>query len=370
MRSGNVQTRIVDDHTVLVFTPNFVKSEEERDGERTPRAGNNVTQETNTTASQNTAVGRDALFSNTTGNQNTAVGYNSLDANTNGVENVAVGTNAMGSNTSGHFNTAVGRDALFSNTSGDRNVAVGQNSLDANTSGAYNTAVGQGALTKCTTGQQNTATGSDALEDVTTGNYNNGFGRLAGYQITTGQHNVCIGQRAGYNITTGNRNVNIGHECRPSAAGGEQEVVIGYAVVGKGTRTFFVSSDSGVYHGGNTTTWTTTSDRRIKKNIIDNSEGLALINQIAVKNFEYKTAAEIESDGELPSSEAIGKEGTQIGVIAQELQQVRSSWVTTRENGTLSVTGSDEIIWHLVNSVKELSAENEALKARLDAAGI
>ena len=95
-----------------------------------------------------------------------------------------------------------------------------------------------------------------------------------------------------------------------------------------------------------------------------------MINQIAVKNFEYKTAEEIESAGEVPVTDTVDKTGTQIGVIAQELQEVRSSWVTTRDNGTLAVTGSDEIIWHLVNAVKELSAENTALKARLDAGGL
>ena len=107
-----------------------------------------------------------------------------------------------------------------------------------------------------------------------------------------------------------------------------------------------------------------------KKNIVDNNEGLSLINQIAVKNFEYKTAEEIESAGEVPAHEAVSKTGMQIGVIAQELQEVRSNWVTTRDNGTMSVTGTDDIVWHLVNSVKELSAENAALKARLDAAGL
>jgi len=65
----------------------------------------------------------------------------------------------------------------------------------------------------------------------------------------------------------------------------------------------------------------------------------------------------------------VDKTGTHIGVIAQELQEVRSSWVTTRESGTMAVN-SDEITWHLVNAVKELSAENAALKARLDAAGL
>ena len=150
----------------------------------------------------------------------------------------------------------------------------------------------------------------------------------------------------------------------------QQQIVLGVSITAKGDRTFFVGSDNGVYHGGNTTTWSTTSDRRIKKNIVDNNEGLSLINQIAVKNFEYKTAEEIESAGEVPAHEAVSKTGTQIGVIAQELQEVRSSWVTTRDNGTMSVTGTDDIVWHLVNAVQELSAENAALKARLDAAGL
>ena len=77
----------------------------------------------------------------------------------------------------------------------------------------------------------------------------------------------------------------------------------------------------------------TTSDRRIKKNIVDNNEGLSLINQIAVKNFEYKTAEEIESDGEVPSTDAVAKTGVQIGVIAQETarRSQRYCWVTTRD---------------------------------------
>ena len=185
-----------------------------------------------------------------------------------------------------------------------------------------------------------------------------------------GNRNTCLGHLAGTNITEASDSICIGHNTQVNGGTTSSQIVIGSSGVAKGNRTFFVNSDLGVFHGGNTTTWSTTSDRRIKKNIEDNSEGLALINQIAVKNFEYKTAAEIEADGEVDVTDAVPKTGTQIGVIAQELQSVRSSWVTTRDNGTLSVTGADEIIWHLVNAVQELSAENTALKARLDAAGI
>ena len=63
-------------------------------------------------------------------------------------------------------------------------------------------------------------------------------------------------------------------------------------------------------------------------------------------------------------SAAIDKTGTQIGVIAQELQSVRESWVEQSSTGVLKVETND-IIWHLVNSVKELSAQNDALAAEV-----
>jgi len=168
-------------------------------------------------------------------------------------------------------------------------------------------------------------------------------------------------------LTTGNNNIYIGPYSQASASGITVEYVLGYGLTGKGSNTVYIGGQNGAYSQTNSTAWSTTSDRRIKKNIVDNNEGLSLINQIAVKNFEYKTAEEIETDGEVPATDAVSKTGTQLGVIAQELQDVRSSWVTTRECGTLAVTGSGEIVWHLVNAVKELSAKNTALEARLAA---
>ena len=139
------------------------------------------------------------------------------------------------------------------------------------------------------------------------------------------------------------------------------EYVLGYNITGKGGQAVnFIGGSSGGYNEANSSSWSTTSDRRIKKNIVDNNEGLSVINQIAVKNFEYKTVKRLNL-WEVPVTDAVDKTGTQIGVIGQELQEVRSSWVTTRESGTMAVN-SDEIA-HLVNGVKELSAENEALKA-------
>ena len=76
----------------------------------------------------------------------------------------------------------------------------------------------------------------------------------------------------------------------------------------------------------------------------------------------HKTAEEVEAADEVPVTDAVSKTGTQIGVIAQELQEVRSNWVRTRDNGTLAVTGTDEIIWHMVNAIKELSTQVKQLQ--------
>ena len=65
----------------------------------------------------------------------------------------------------------------------------------------------------------------------------------------------------------------------------------------------------------------------------------------------------------------VNKEGSQLGVIAQEIQQVLPDTVTQLSTGALSVN-ADNVTWYLVNAVKELSAENTALKQRLDAAGL
>ena len=64
-----------------------------------------------------------------------------------------------------------------------------------------------------------------------------------------------------------------------------------------------------------------------------------------------------------------GKTETQIGIIAQELETVAPSCVTTNERGVKTVD-TDEIFWHMLNAIKELSTENTAMKARLDAAGL
>ena len=318
----------------------------------------------NTSGTKNSAIGRGTLRSNTTGSNNAALGYFALHLNSTGSHNVAMGHNALYANTASN-NTALGNSALAANTSGGTNTAVGDGAATTNTTGYQITSVGHASLYSNTTGYANAAVGYLALQDNNTGYHNAAMGAQCLLNVTSGIRNTGVGFNVGTVLTTGSYNVYLGAYAQASSSSVTFETVIGHNQTGKGTGTAFIDGSNGVYNRNNTSSWNTTSDRRIKKNIVDNNEGLSIINQIAVKNFDYKTAEEIEADGEVPVTEAVTKTGTQIGIIAQELQEVRSSWVITRDNGTLAVTGNDEIVWHLVNAVKELSAKNTALEARI-----
>tara|TARA_Y100001937_G_C6904362_1_gene234752 strand:- start:3 stop:557 length:555 start_codon:yes stop_codon:yes gene_type:complete len=168
-----------------------------------------------------------------------------------------------------------------------------------------------------------------------------------------------MGEDAGDDITTGSNNVIIGRQADASSATAASQTVIGTALTGKGDYTGYYAGSSGVYNSDNTSSWQTTSDERIKKNIVDNNVGLDKINQIRVRNFEYRTPEEVDST--LPSHLAVDKQGTQIGVIAQEILEVLPDVVRQTSLGCYSVN-PDNLTWYLINAVKELSAENTALK--------
>jgi hypothetical protein len=100
----------------------------------------------------------------------------------------------------------------------------------------------------------------------------------------------------------------------------------------------------------------------LKKNIVDNNQGLEKVSQIQVRNFEYRTEDEIT---DLPTNQAIKKEGIQLGVIAQELEAIAPEMVSTKSTGVKTVD-SDNLIWYLVNAIKELNAKVKELEARLN----
>jgi hypothetical protein len=345
----------------------------------------------NSTGSNNLAIGYQAGYSNTTGDIE-AFGYQALYANTTGIRLTAVGYSALGANSTGGYNTAVGFQALalnttatensslgyqagYSNTTGTENVSIGSSASYTSTTATANTAVGRRAL-YANTVSNNTAVGHSALAANTTGNFNVAVGSAAFPSVTTGAGNTAVGEGAGGTLATNNNCTFLGQRGLASGSAVQHEIVIGCNTTGKGSNTGFINPNSGgVYQGNNSGTWSTTSDRRLKKNIVDNTEGLNIVSQIRVRNFEYRLENEVT---ELPLHTVIKKEGLQLGVIAQELQEVCPDCVKTESTGVLSVD-SDNLTWHMINAIKELktlvdaqaalitgqSAEIVALKAKV-----
>ena len=322
-----------------------------------------------TSGGYNTLIGHQAGHAITSGNTNTAVGHHSLGTNTVGDRNTAVGSGALGtfnpsSNTDDN-NTAVGYGAANALTTGVHNIAIGGNALGGDpgpTTEDHNLAIGVGSMSgNINGGTYNVMVGNNTGDAITSGDSNTGVGYNTQTNVTTGSNNTSLGDDAMNDIDTGSGNVNIG-DGTGNGSNTNHSIVIGQAAQGKGSNTGFISPNGGaVYQGNNSSAWSTTSDRRIKKNIEDNNIGLEKINKIKVRNFEYRLPEEIT---ELPSHAAIKKEGVQVGAIAQEIQEVLPDTVVQTTHGVYSVN-PDNITWYLVNAVQELSSQVEELKDKI-----
>jgi hypothetical protein len=300
-----------------------------------------------TTGYDNTFLGGYAGRNNTSGFFNVSVGPGALLTNTTSTNNTTVGYLA-GTNVNGVYggNTLIGGGAGTGITTGYDNTIVGRSSMQATASGWGNTGVGARTLAALTTGNGNTAIGG----------YWDGNTYSALFNLTTGNGNSAVGVYALGGVTTGSYNIGIGYGTNPSAATDSNEIIIGAAngagVTGKGPNTAFITANGGSsYNGANTTVWVVASDQRLKKNIVDNTVGLEKIKQIRVRNFEYRLPEEIT---ELSTSSAITITGTQLGVIAQEIQVILPDCVIEESTGVLALD-TDNIKWHMVNAIKQLN---------------
>ena len=238
------------------------------------------------------------------------------------------------------------------------------------TQGNYALAIGQNALKGPT----------DASGD---GTNNLAIGHSAGLAVSTGERNILIGNYCCDLHTTGSGCVVIGDTIETTAVDTDQELRIA-GNDGSTTVTWVLGDSTGsCYQGDNASTWSTTSDQRLKREIEDATLGLDAINQVRVRTFRYIEKAtpitEIETV-ESPNPDDEGFERTNIvgyegentynldpeprrtGVIAQEIQEVFPEAVTENEKGHLTVN-HDSINWALIRAVQELSAKVEALEA-------
>ena len=313
---------------------------------QTNSGGSAPTTGTLSSATNNIGIGADVLSSITTADRCIVFGEESARGLTTGTDNVVIGSKAM------HTAAGVGTGTQR------MNVAIGHQCMGNIQDGANeNIGIGYQAL-----GPSNALSGE--------GNTSIGF--FSG-RVTSGDNNLMLGTGSG-NITTGSNNVIIGKASAASATADDQLVIS----AGDGTP-FWIKGDSAgsCYQGDNATTWSTTSDRRLKREIVDSTIGLDAINAVRIRNFRYVKKAEpiveteTNEDG-LEHERIVGYDGenrygldpepVRVGVIAQEFQEVFPDGVKENLNGHLTVN-PDSMNWALIKAVQELSAKVEALEA-------
>ena len=131
-----------------------------------------------------------------------------------------------------------------------------------------------------------------------------------------------------------------------------------------GIKTSAPTNDLSINGNANKTgggTWGTFSDRRIKKEIEDYTTGLDAILKIHPISYQYNDKS--------PFKNPVGDK-PMVGIIAQEMQQILPNTISTHKtehfDDLLEYNGS-ELTYTLVNAIKELYAQNQALKARVEA---
>ena len=254
---------------------------------------------------------------------------------------------------------------MTTNTAGgNQNVAVGNLTLDALTSADGCAAVGYRAGTTITTASAVTAIGFDA-----------------GRSINQGESNTAIGAYALYDTSAtvnGRWNTAVGAFSR-IAGDGDGGIVLGYNVSGAEGYTTLGKDADDIRAAHGTASWATVSDERAKKDIVDSTAGLSVINDLRPRIFKYKNKGDLPESFdayEEGSTEVYKNSNTNHGFIAQEVKSVIDNhpelkdgfkmW-DIREHSDQQEVGEAAIIPVLVKAVQELSAKVEAQQNEIDA---
>lgn len=254
-----------------------------------------------------------------------------------GSDNVGVGVSALNAITTGSRNIALGFDALITGTTVNDNIAIGDHSLRAAT----------------TISSQNVGIGTSTLAKITSGTSQNvAVGYIAGQEITSGYQNTIVGASAGITLTTGQNNVILGYGAEPASASSNNNVYLGN------------TSMSNLYFSGNIIA---TSDSRDKTDVVDSTYGVEFIEKLRPVEYTWNRRHLQPGDD---NDNINGKR--RVGLIAQELLEI----MPDNENEVLNLVNEDNperyhvgynnLIPILVKSVKDLKAEVDTLKQRMD----
>jgi trimeric autotransporter adhesin len=194
------------------------------------------------------------------------------------------------------------------------------------------------------------------------------MGRSAGEKNVDGFYNVSLGTFAGPSLPTLVNSGAIGNRATVSAS---NALVLGginglngataSTQVGIGTTApaylLHVNGSAAKPGGGS---WTVASDERLKQDVTNFTDGLALIEKIKPVWFRYNGKASLPTDKKY------------VGVIAQQMQKIAPYMVgefvytdTLGKQEKYLDYDANALTYMLVNAVKELKQENQELKTQL-----
>lgn len=365
----------------------------------------------NTEGESNVYIGADAGLSNTLGNYNVFIGSTSGSSNIEGTSNVFLGESSGYSNTYGNSNVFIGNESGYSNETGDYNVFMGEVAGWANTTGKDNVFIGASAGENNIDGNYNVFMGSSSGNSNTTGSYNVFMGELSGYSNEGGISNVFIGKEAGTSNSTGSYNVFLGTLTGQDNTFGQQNVFLGQeagnantignynVAIGTlsgssntvGSSNVFIGHKAGIdeeesnrlYIDNNGLPWDEAfiygefdnnylrfyadvdvagilyyydifgkSDERLKTDIADLSGQLGKVMALRPVTYNWNTT--------LVPKGAVSP-GSQIGLIAQEVEKLFPDLVQTDKKGEKAVNYT-KLSVVLIEAIKEQQAVIESLK--------
>lgn len=245
-----------------------------------------ITDPSNNTGFGINALNKNGLVASQRGEKNTAIGFEALKNmdNNNGNNNTALGYQAHLWNNDGHENTALGAQAMINYSGGFGNTVVGYQALKGSASGRL--------------GNYNTVIGHNALPDLATTNTSG----------DAGSYNVAIGYEAAKGHTNIKEELFIQNH-KASGTSPADPLIWGdfnfrkvqlFVRNHSTTNKFWVNNSA-----GGTSAWSSSSDKRLKKNISTIPNALEKIKKLRGVNFEWKK----------PDTH---REGLQMGFIAQE----------------------------------------------------
>jgi len=342
----------------------------------------------NTTGAQQILIGGGAGGSLTTGGENVMIGNNAGAVNTTGVGNVYIGTSAGWSNT-GTKNVFIGYKIGYSTFQNVSNALVIGTDVNGSSPLIYgefdnkilkfnaNVAVNADPISSkfYSYDDRTTAVDDPAIigeHTLNTTSYGIGVRGIGGYYGVQGLSTVSgTGSRTGVrgNASGGSTNYGVyGYATGTTANYG----VYGYAAGG--------TTNYAGYFSGNVTvtgTFSNPSDKNLKKNINPLTGSLKKVLNLQGVTYDWKSDQELidfrkssDSNGKEEARKFNFPKGTQIGVIAQDVEKVLPELVQTDGEGLKSVDYI-KIIPILIEAIKEqqkqiekLSEELEAIKAK------